>query len=450
MNSLLDQTALSDLAERLVGAAKRAGADAADAIAVRGVSLSVDVRDGAVEESQRSEGDDLGLRVLVGNKQAVVSTNDLVGTGFDDLAQRAVAMARAAPEDRFAGLADPSLLTKKFPDLDLLDPNMPDVAALERRAREAEAAGLAVKGVTKSGGGSASAGIGGMVLVTSHGFHGASIGSRQSIAMSAIAGEGTGMETDYDYTSTLHASDLESAAMIGRSAGERAVKRLNPRKVTTRKVPVVFDQRIAGSLVGHAASAANGASVARKTSFLRDKLGAQIFGKDIEIVDDPFRVRGQRSRPFDAEGVAGQVRKLIDGGVLKTWFLDSATGRELGMQTTGHANRGVSSTPSPGPTNLHLAAGPKTPEQLIGEIEDGFFVTSLIGMGVNLVTGDYSRGASGFWIENGELTYPVSEVTIAGHLSDIFMSLTPANDLVFRYGTNAPTVRLEGMTVAGQ
>jgi PmbA protein len=450
MNSLLDQTALSDLAERLVGAAKRAGADAADAIAVRGVSLSVDVRDGAVEESQRSEGDDLGLRVLVGNKQAVVSTNDLVGTGFDDLAQRAVAMARAAPEDRFAGLADPSLLTKKFPDLDLLDPNMPDVAALERRAREAEAAGLAVKGVTKSGGGSASAGIGGMVLVTSHGFHGASIGSRQSIAMSAIAGEGTGMETDYDYTSTLHASDLESAAMIGRSAGERAVKRLNPRKVTTRKVPVVFDQRIAGSLVGHAASAANGASVARKTSFLRDKLGAQIFGKDIEIVDDPFRVRGQRSRPFDAEGVAGQVRKLIDGGVLKTWFLDSATGRELGMQTTGHANRGVSSTPSPGPTNLHLAAGAKTPEQLIGEIEDGFFVTSLIGMGVNLVTGDYSRGAAGFWIENGELTYPVSEVTIAGHLSDIFMSLTPANDLVFRYGTNAPTVRLEGMTVAGQ
>ena len=360
MNSLLDQTALSDLAERLVGAAKRAGADAADAIAVRGVSLSVDVRDGAVEESQRSEGDDLGLRVLVGRKQAVVSTNDLAGTGFDELAQRAVAMARAAPEDRFAGLADPSLLAKKFPALDLLDPNMPDVAMLERRAREAEAAGLAVKGVTKSGGGSASAGIGGMVLVTSHGFHGASIGSRQSIAMSAIAGEGTGMETDYDYTSTLHASDLEGAAVIGRSAGERAVKRLNPRKVTTRKVPVVFDQRIAGSLVGHAASAANGASVARKTSFLRDKLGAQIFGKDIEIVDDPFRVRGQRSRPFDAEGVAGQVRKLIDGGVLKTWFLDSATGRELGMQTTGHANRGVSST-SPGPTVLHLAAdGAKT------------------------------------------------------------------------------------------
>ncbi len=450
MTSLLDQTALSDLAERLVSAAKRAGADAADAIAVRGASLSVDVRDGAVEESQRSEGDDLGLRVLVGKKQAVVSSNDLDSSRFDELAERAVAMARAAPEDKFAGLADPSLLAHDFPALDLLDPDMPDVATLERRAREAEAAGLAVKGVSKSGGASASAGIGGMVLVTSHGFHGASIGSRHSIAMSAIAGEGTGMETDYDYTSTLHASDLENAAEIGRSAGERAVQRLNPRKVTTRKVPVIFDQRISGSLVSHVASAANGASVARKTSFLREKLGEQIFGKNIEIIDDPLRVRGQRSRPFDAEGVAGKVRKLIDGGVLKTWFLDSATARELGLQTTGHANRGVTSTPSPGPTNLHLAAGTKTPEELIAEIEDGFYITSLIGMGVNLVTGDYSRGASGFWIENGKTTFPVSEVTIAGHLSEIFKSLVPANDLVFRYGTNAPTVRIEGLTVAGQ
>jgi PmbA protein len=450
MTSLLDQTALADLAERLVGAAKRAGADAADAIAVRGISLSVEVRDGAVEESQRSEGDDLGLRVLVGRKQAVVSTNDLVGSGFDALAERAVAMARVAPDDRFAGLADPALLAKKFPALDLLDPDMPSVGVLEARAREAEAAALAVPGVSKSGGASASVGIGGTVLVTSHGFHGASIGSRHSIAMSAIAGEGTGMETDYDFTSTVHAADLDSAEEIGRSAGERTVERLNPRKVTTRRVPVVFDQRIANSLIGHAASAANGASIARKSSFLRDKLGQQIFGTGIEIVDDPLRVRGLRSRPFDAEGVATGARKLIEGGVLKTWFLDSATARELNMQTTGHANRGVSSTPSPGPTNLYLVAGVKSPDELIAEIEDGFFVTSLIGMGVNLVTGDYSRGASGFWIENGKKTFPVSEVTIAGHLSEIFKSLTPANDLVFRYGTNAPTVRMEGLTVAGQ
>jgi PmbA protein len=448
-SSLLDQTALADLAERLVGAAKRAGADQADAVAVRGVSLSVDVRDGAVEESQRSEGDDLGLRVLVGRKQAVVSTNDLDGAGFNALAEHAVAMARAAPEDRFAGLADAAQLAHSFAALDLLDPDMPGVDVLERRAQEAEAAGLAVAGVTKSGGASASAGIGGMVLVTSHGFHGAMLGSRHSVSMSAIAGQGTGMETDYDYTSTLHAADLDDAAKIGRSAGERAVKRLNPRKVATRRVPVVFDTRISGSLIGHLASAANGSSVARQTSFLRDKLGEKILPADLEIIDDPLRPRGQRSRPFDAEGVLPRVRKLVEGGVLKTWFLDCATARELNLETTGHAQRGVSSTPSPSPSNLHLVPGTQSPQELIGEIEDGFYITDLIGMGVNLVTGDYSRGASGYWIEHGELTYAVSEVTIAGHLSEMFASLKPANDLVFRYGTNAPTLRVEGLTVAG-
>jgi PmbA protein len=439
MPSLLDQTALADVAERVVAAAKRAGAEQADAFAVRGVSLSVEVRDGAVEESQRSEGDDLGLRVLVGRKQAVVSTNDLKSDGFAALAERAVAMARAAPDDSFAGLADPALLAKNPPALDLLDPDMPDVGALERRAREAEAAAMAVSGVS----------IGGLVLVTSHGFHGAAMNSHHSTSMSAIAGSGTAMETDYDYTSTLHAADLENATTIGRNAGERAVKRLNPRKVTTRRVPVVFDARVAGTLIGHLANAVNGSSIARKTSFLREKLGEQIFAPGIDIIDDPLRKRGLRSRPFDAEGVVTSARKVIEDGVLKTWFLDSATGRELKLQTTGHAYRSVSSPPSPGPSNLHLAAGAKSAAALIAEIADGFYVTDLIGVGVNLVTGDYSRGASGFWIENGELTFPVSEVTIAGHLSEIFKSLTPGNDLVFRYGTNAPTVRVEGLTVAG-
>ena len=449
MRSLLDQSDLTDLAQRLVIAARKAGADQADALAVRSVSLSVEVRDGAVEESERSEGDDLGLRVIVGRKQAVVSTNDLKGNGFDALAERAVAMARAAPEDRFAGLADAGQLAQQLPALDLIDPDMPDVDALEARAREAEAAGLSVPGVTKSGGASASAGIGGLVLVTSHGFHGATIASRHGIAMTAIAGDGTGMERDYDFSSTLHASDLDGAQAIGRRAGERAVKRLHPRKVATRRVPVVFDARISGSLVGHLASAANGSSVARKTSFLREKLGQKIFASGIDIVDDPLRPRGLRSRPFDAEGIAGCRRHLIEDGVLKTWILDCATARELGLETTGHAQRGVSSTPSPGASNLHLVAGSKSPDELIADIEDGFYITDMIGMGVNLVTGDYSRGASGFWIEKGERTYPVSEVTVAGHLSDMFASLVPANDLVFRFGTNAPTLRVEGMTVAG-
>ena len=448
--SLFDQTALTDRAERLVNAALKTGADAADALAVRSMSLSVEVRDGAVEESERAEGDDLGLRVLVGHRQAVVSTNDLAGDASVALAERAVAMARAAPEDKFAGLADGALLAHDFPDLDLLDPDLPSVAELEAMAKTAEQGALTVKGVAKSGGASASAGIGGMVLVTSHGFRGAYLGSRHGISMTAIAGEGTGMERDYDYSSSLHAADLDSPEKIGRTAGERAVERLNPRKVSTRKVPVVFDPRISGSLVSHLASGANGASVARKTSFLRDKMGAKLFDDGIRIVDDPLRKRGLRSHPFDGEGVAHRRLALIDDGVLRSWLLDCSTARELGLTTTGHASRGASSVPSPSPSNLHMEPGRQSPEDLIADIDDGFYVTDLIGMGVNMVTGDYSRGASGFWIENGKRTYPVSEVTIAGHLFDIFRTLTPANDLEFRYSTNAPTLRLEGLTVAGQ
>ena len=449
-SSLFDQTALTDRAERLVNAALKTGADAADAVAVRSMSLSVEVRDGAVEESERAEGDDLGLRVLIGHRQAVVSTNDLAGDASVALAERAVAMARAAPEDKFAGLADGALLAHDFPDLDLLDPDLPSVAELEAMAKTAEQGALTVKGVAKSGGASASAGIGGMVLVTSHGFRGAYLGSRHGISMTAIAGEGTGMERDYDYSSSLHAADLDSPEKIGRTAGERAVERLNPRKVSTRKVPVVFDPRISGSLVSHLASGANGASVARKTSFLRDKMGAKLFDDGIRIVDDPLRKRGLRSHPFDGEGVAHRRLALVDDGVLHSWLLDCSTARELGLTTTGHASRGVSSVPSPSPSNLHMEPGRQSPEDLIADIDDGFYVTDLIGMGVNIVTGDYSRGASGFWIENGKRTYPVSEVTIAGHLFDIFRTLTPANDLEFRYSTNAPTLRFEGLTVAGQ
>ncbi|MEA2984648.1 MAG: PmbA protein [Alphaproteobacteria bacterium] len=450
MSSLLDQSVLTGLAERLVEAARRAGADAADAVAVRSVSQSVEIRNGAVEESERSEADDLGLRVFVGKRQALVSTNDLRGNGVQALAERALAMARVAPEDRFTGLADAALLAKNFPDLDLVDPDLPEVGRLEELAREAETTGMAVQGVTKSGGASASAGIGGMVVVTSHGFKGAYLASRYGISMTAIAGEGTAMERDYDYSSTLHAADLDKPAKVGKTAGQRAVERLNPLKAATGKVPVVFDRRVAGSLIGSLASAVNGAAIARKTSFLMEKLGQQVFAKGIRIIDDPLRKRGQRSRPFDAEGVAGKKLALIDDGVLMTWLLDSATARELGRETTGHASRGVSSSPSPSASNLYLEAGSATPDELIADIHQGFFVTDLIGSGTNIVTGDYSRGASGFWIESGRRAYPVSEVTIAGHLSDMFRTLTPANDLEFRYGTNAPTLRIEGLTVAGR
>jgi PmbA protein len=449
-SDLLDQTALSNLAQRLVEAAKRAGADAADAVAVRGVSHGVEVRDGKVEASERSEGDDVGLRVFVGRRQAVISTNDMSGDNAAQLAERAVAMARVAPDDKYVGLADPDLLATHFPDLDVLDPVVPSVNELERRAIEAEAAALAVKGVTKSGGASASTGIGGMVLVTSTGFHGAYLRSSHGVSMTAIVGDGTKMERDYDYSSALHASDLASPAAVGKLAGERTVARANPRKVATCKVPVVYDPRVSSSLVGHVIGAANGASVARKTTFLKDSLGKQLFNSKIRIIDDPLRVRGLRSQSFDAEGVATVKRALIDDGVLTTWLLDCATARELGMQTTGHAHRGVSSSPSPGAYNLHMEAGDVSPEDLIADIKEGFYVTDLIGSGVNGVTGDYSRGAGGFWIENGKLTYAVSEITIAGHLFEMFKSLTPANDLTFKHGVNAPTVRVEGLTIAGR
>jgi PmbA protein len=449
MSSLLDQSALTDLAERLVAAARRAGADSADALAVRSVSLAVELREGAVEESERAEGDEVGLRVFVGRRQAVVSSND-IRADVDGLAERAVAMARVAPEDPFAGLADPAQLVRDLPELDLLDPDLPSVTLLEERARRAEQAGLAVKGITKSGGASASAGIGGMVLVTSHGFRGAYLTSGQSVSMTAIAGEGTAMERDYDYSSALHAADLDQPEKVGRSAGERTVARLNPRKVETKRVPVVFDRRVAGSLIGHLAGAINGSAVARKTSFLKDKLGERLFRAGIHVIDDPRRKRGLRSRPFDAEGVVTKPLAVIDDGVLKSWFLDTATGRELGFATTGHAQRGVSSTPSPGPSNLHLSAGVPTPAALLADIAEGFYITDLIGAGVNGVTGDYSRGAYGFWIENGSRSYPVSEVTIAGNLVEMFQTLSPANDLEFRFGTNAPTVRVEGLTVAGR
>jgi len=449
-SDLFDQSALSTLAQRLVEAAKRAGADAADAVAVRGVSHGVEVRDGKVEASERSEGDDVGLRVFVGRRQAVISTNDMSGDNAAQLAERAVAMARVAPDDKYVGLADPDLLVKTFPDLDVLDPVIPSVGELERRAIEAEEAALAVSGVTKSGGASASTGIGGMVLVTSTGFHGSYLRSSHGVSMTAIVGDGTRMERDYDFSSALHASDLESPAAVGRLAGERTVARANPRKAATCKVPVVYDPRVSNSLVGHLIGAANGAAVARKTTFLKDSLGKQLFNGNIRIVDDPLRVRGLRSQSFDAEGVATVKRAIVDGGVLTTWLLDCATARELGLTTTGHAHRGVSSSPSPGAYNLHMDAGDVSPEDLIADIKEGFYVTDLIGSGVNGVTGDYSRGAGGFWIENGKLTYPVSEMTIAGHLFEMFKSLTPANNLTFKYGVNAPTIRVEGLTVAGR
>ena len=433
----------------LIDAARRAGADAADALFVEGVSSSVSYRLGKLEDVERAESADLGLRVFVGQKVAFVSSTDFSADALAALPGRALAMARLAPEDKFAGLAPQGRLAKTIPALDLEDAGEPGAERLIELAREVEGAAMAVPGVTNSEGGGASFSRSAVALATSEGFYGRYAGTSHSIGVAVLAGADTGMERDHDFATARHAGDLEAAALVGRRAGERAVKRLNPRKAKSQSVPVVFDPREAAGLVGHLAGAISGAAIARGVSFMKDRLGQAVFAPGITITDDPHRLRGLRSKPFDGEGVANQRRALIDKGVLTTWLLDCASARQLGLATTGHAARGTGGPPAPSATNLYLEPGELSPEALIADIKQGFYVTELMGMGVNGVTGDYSRGAAGFWIENGALAYPVSEVTIAGNLKDIFAHLTPANDLVFRQGTNAPTIRVEGMTLAG-
>ncbi|HEY2885847.1 MAG TPA: TldD/PmbA family protein [Rhizomicrobium sp.] len=435
--------------EKLIAASRAAGADAADALFVESVSSSVSYRLGKLEDAERAESSDLGLRVFVGQKVAFVSSTDFSRDALSQLPQRAVAMARLAPEDKYAGLAPRERLASQFPALDLEDADEPTADALVALARDSEGAAMAVPGVTNSEGGGASFSRSAVALATSEGFYGTYAGTSHSIGVAVLAGEGTAMERDYDQASARHKSDLKAAADIGKSAGERAVRRLNPRKVKSQAVPIVYDPRVSGGLLGHFAGAISGASIARGVSFLKDMMGKAIFPPTITIVDDPHRIRGLRSKPFDGEGAANQRRNLIDHGVLSTWLLDCASAKQLGLSTTGHASRGTGGPPSPSATNLYMEAGTVSPDALIADIKEGFYVTELIGMGVNSVTGDYSRGAAGFWIENGAIAYPASEITIAGNMKDMFRNLTAANDLEFRYGTNAPTLRIEGMTVAG-
>lgn len=438
-----------DTLERLIDASKRAGADAADALLVESVSSGVSYRLGKLEDVERAESHDLGLRVFIGNKVAFVSSTDFAPDSLSQLPERAVAMARLAPDDKYAGLAPRERLAKNFPSLELEDPHEPSADALVALARDVEGSAMSVAGVTNSEGGGASFSRSAVSLATSEGFLGGYAGTSFGIGVAVLAGEGTAMERDYDQASARHAKDLQAAETVGRSAGERAVRRLNPRKVMSQAVPIVYDPRVSAGLVGHLAGAISGAAIARGVSFLKEMMGKAVFSSGVNIVDDPHRVRGLRSKPFDGEGVANHAWTIIENGVLKTWLLDCASANQLSLVTTGHAARGTGGPPSPSPTNLYMTAGTITPSDLMSDIKQGFYVTELIGMGVNGVTGDYSRGAAGFWIENGRIAFPVSEVTIAGNLKDMYQHLTPANDLEFRYGTNAPTVRVEGMTIAG-
>ena len=437
-----------DLLADLLARARAAGADAADAVLISGTSLSVQRRLGKTEHLERSEGRDLGLRVFLGQRSAIVSSTAVDPAGFAQLAEQAVAMARVVPEDPYTGLAEEAQAVDAGP-LDLNDPSEPDALALIARATAAEEAALAVRGVTNSEGAAAGFGRMELALVTSAGFAGTYARSSHSVSATALAGTGTGMQRDYDFSSAVWLADLEDAAAIGHSAGERAVNRLNPSRPKTGKMPVIYDPRVASSLLGHLAGAINGASVARGTTFLKDKLGQRIFPAGIEVIDDPRRHRGLASRAFDAEGVPTAERSFIEDGVLTSWVLDSRSARQLGLRTTGHAARGVGGPPSPSMSNLYMRPGALSPAALMSDIREGVYVTELMGMGVNGITGDYSRGAAGFMIRDGALAEPVAEITIAGNLAEMFLHLIPADDLRFRRATNAPTIRVEGMTVAG-
>jgi len=438
-----------DILDRLIRAARAAGADAADALIVGSVSASVSYRLGKLEDVERSESSDLGLRVFVGERVAFVSSTDLSSRALDELPERAVAMAKLAPEDKYAGLAPADRLARTFPALDIEDASEPSPDLLIERARAVEGAAMAVPGITNSEGGGASFGRSSIALATSEGFSGRYAGTSHNVGVAVLAGDGTAMERDYESASARHTDDLESAEEVGRRAGHRTISRLNPRKVKTQDVPVVYDPRVSAGLLGHFAGAISGASIARGVSFLKDRMGERIFAPGINIIDDPHRLRGLRSKPFDGEGVRNKRAALVERGVLQSWILDCASAKQLGLATTGHAARGTGGPPSPSTTNLYMEPGTIAPDMIIDGIKQGFYVTELMGMGVNSVTGDYSRGASGFWIENSEIAYPVSEVTVAGNLKDMFLHMTPANDLVFRYGMNAPTILIEGMTIAG-
>tara|TARA_R110001599_G_scaffold9041_22_gene44962 strand:- start:2739 stop:4085 length:1347 start_codon:yes stop_codon:yes gene_type:complete len=447
---MLKPTEAQDRADALISQAKKAGADAADAIYVCDAATQVQIRLGNLEDVERSEGEEIGLRVFVGKRSATVSSSDMDPKILSALVGRALDMAREAPEDEYAGLAPEDLLLKAEPHpIEGDDGQDPEPELLRELALKAEDAARAVNGVTNSEGGGASAGRSIVALATSHGFSGAYSTSGYSLSASVIAGEGDGMERDYAYDSVRFLEDLENPENIGKEAGERAVSRLNPVDFKSGAMPVVYDPRVGNSLLGHFVGAIAGAAIARKTSFLLEALDTQVFDSAVNIIDCPHRKRGLRSKAFDGEGLPTAKTRLIDNGRLTQWLMESASARQLGLQPTGHASRGVGGAPGVSVTNLHMGNGSVSKAELIKDIKHGVFITELIGMGVNPVTGDYSRGAGGFLIVEGEIGPPISEITIAGNLKDMFKSLIAADDLEYRYSVNTPTLRTDSMTVAG-
>lgn len=436
--------------QALLAAAAAAGATSGDAVYLASASESVSVRLGALEDVERSESEHIGLRVFAGVGSASIGSSDLGDAALGELAQRAVAMARLAPPDAYAGLADPDLLlTGEPPALDLDDGGDRAPADLRRMAESAEAAALGVAGVTNSNGASASGGRQVFALATSHGFARGYAASSHGVSASVVAGEGGAMQRDYAWASARHAADLPDPASVGREAGTRSVARLNPGRMRSAGMPVVFDPRVGSSLIGHLIAAMTGSAIARRASFLLDREGAMLFDSAISIVDNPHVPRGLRARPFDGEGLPTGARALVEAGRLGDWLMDSAAARQLGRKPGGHAARGGSGAPHVAVGNVTLLPGRCTPNELIADIAEGVYVTELIGSGVNGVTGDYSRGASGFRISGGAIGEPICEFTVAGNLIAMFAGLSAADDLTVRFGIDAPTLRIDGMTVAG-
>ncbi|MEO1778492.1 MAG: TldD/PmbA family protein [Pseudomonadota bacterium] len=445
-------TVLSDLTDQLLRAARAAGADAADAMVVQDTSTAVDVRQGTLEQAERAEGIDLGLRVFVGQQQANVSSSDASARTIDEMAARAVAMAREAPEDAYAGIADAEQLSDRrdAEGLELYDPAPePSPAALQEDALAAEAAARDVPGVTQIESSSAGYSNRYVWLAATNGFSGGYRRTDRGTGCSAIVGTGTGMERDYSGDGRVFYADMRRPEEIGREAGERAVARFGARKPPTGAYPILFDERIASSLIGHLLVAANGSSVARGASWLRDRLGEMVLPEGMNLIEDPHRPRTSGSRPFDAEGLPTARRAIVEDGRLTGWTLDLANARKLGMQSTGNAGRGTSSGPSPSTWNVALDQGSASRDDLIRDMGTGLLVTSMIGSTINPNTGDYSRGASGHWIENGEIAYPVNECTIAGSLPDMLRSIVPANDARTHLSRVVPSLLVSGMTLAG-
>jgi len=444
--------ALTDLTAALLAAARAAGADAADAVAIRGTSVSVEVRGGKLDEAQRAEGIDLGLRVFIGRQSAIVSSSDQRPATLARMAERAVAMAREAPPDPTQGLADPGQLgTARDPSaLDQCDTAPePDAAALQDAALAAEAAALDVPGVTRMDSASAGYGRQDIALAATNGLNIGYARTDHSISAVAISGQGTGMERDYDYDSRIHRTDLRTPAEIGLRAGERAAAMQAPRRPATGTFPVLFDERIAASLIGHLLGAINGSAIARGSSWLRGALGQQVLPAALSLTEDPHLPRRSASRWLDAEGLPTQRRQIVADGVLTTWTLDLGTGRKLGLPSTANAARSAGSAPSPSVTNIALTQGAASRADLIGQMGTGLLVTQMIGSTINANTGDYSRGAAGFWVQDGQITHPVNEITIAGNLRDMLLRIVPANDARLHLGRVVPSLLIDGMVIAG-